>query len=99
MAALALDRAVEEIARVELDPGLRRRDFHCPAALRIGEARGELEASAFAIQHEVMVVALAERELRVLVIDARADCRSLAEIEGGALNGRELARRNQRVID
>ena len=42
VAALALDRAVEEVARVELHARLGRRDVERAAALRLGDARGVL---------------------------------------------------------
>ena len=39
LAAAALDRSVQEVARVELHPGLGGGDVHDPAADRIGDAR------------------------------------------------------------
>src|SRR5439155_1165600 len=58
MAGFACDCAVEEIAGVELQPGLRRRDIERSAALRILELRGVTQPRV-AIQDPVMVVALA----------------------------------------
>ena len=97
MAGFACDCAVEEIAGVELQPGLRRRDIERSAALRILELRGVTQPRV-AIQDPVMVVALAVLDLLVIRVDARADRGRLAEVERRAVDGCELAGRNQPCI-
>ena len=56
-AALAGDRPVQEVARVELEAGLGRRDFHRPAALGFGHQGRETELPAAFPEDEIMVVA------------------------------------------
>src|SRR5262249_16835884 len=99
VAALALDRAVEEIARVELQAWLGRRDLHRTPALRIRQSRRELEAGSLPFQHPVVIVALAVLELLIAVLDARADDGRPTEVERRAADVRELTPRNQRVVD
>src|SRR5437870_4982789 len=85
MARLARDRAVEEIAGVELQAGLRRRDIERSAALRIFELRGVTQPRV-ATQDPVMVVALAVLDLLVIRVDARADRGRLPEVERRAVD-------------
>src|SRR5438034_8743942 len=93
---LARDRAVEEIARVELQPRLSRRDVERAPARRLLEARRMQEAVAIPIEDPVVIVAGREAQLLVAGIDARADRRGVPEIERRAVDGCEIARGDQR---
>ena len=97
--ALSLQLPVEKIARVELHARFGGRDLEGPAGLRLDDSRGAAQAAGRAVQHPVVIVAAAVLQLRIRLIDARADRGRLAEIERRAFNRRELARRNQRRID
>lgn len=57
--AFAVDRAVEEIAAVELDSQLIREDFHHAPASWIVEFDGLRQFAAVAIQHPFVVIAAA----------------------------------------
>src|SRR5947207_542645 len=78
---LARDRAVEKVARVELQSRLGGRDVEGATGRGIDHACGVLKAFTGTRQDEVVVVAEAVPELLVLFPDARADCRRLAEVE------------------
>src|SRR6266540_924999 len=80
--ALPRDRAVEEVARVELHPGLGRADIERAPAARLYQAGGVRKTrSAAAVEHPVVVVSPAKAQLHVVLRDARADpCRG-AKIE------------------
>src|SRR5690348_3289907 len=99
-AALAVDAAVEEIAAVKLNARLRGQDFQFPSRFFVVNAGGEDEAGlVIAIQDEIVVVALAEFELLVVVIDARADGRGFAKIEGSACDIFEFSGGNEGGVD
>src|SRR2546430_15675992 len=78
---LARDRAIEKVARVELQSRLGGRDVERATGRGIDHARGVLEAFTGTRQDEVVVVAEAVPELRMLFPDALADCRRFAEVE------------------
>src|ERR1019366_789156 len=99
LAALAGEGAVEEIAGVELNARLGGEHFHHAAGGGPFDARRESEARAFAIDHPIVVVAMAELELFVVLVGARADGGGLGEIEGRAGDGLELAGGDQAGID
>ncbi len=88
-AALADDGAVEEVARVELDPGLVRPDLHDPPALRLLDMSREGEHPASAPQHEVVVVAALDPA------DPLADRVGRGEVERRSGHGHDLARRDE----
>src|SRR5689334_16953988 len=100
--ALSGDAAVEEVAGVELDAGLGGGDLHRAPTRRLDDARSEYERisrGVAAIQHEVVIVAVAVANLGVLsLIDSLANRVRRAEIERRALNGHDLAGRYQRRI-
>src|SRR5688500_11948661 len=85
-APLALQRALEKIPRVELHAWLGRRDLEGAAALRLDHTRGKARFVALSSEHEVVVVADAELELRVRVVDAGPDSRRLPEVQRCAGN-------------
>src|SRR6185369_10367453 len=88
--ALALDRPVEEVPGIELDARLGRADLERAAALRVGDARGEVRAGTLPVQAPVVIVALAVLQLRIVLVDARADRGGLPEVERGARDRGEL---------
>src|SRR5215472_2178366 len=79
--AFALQGAIEEVARIELQAGLGRGDVHGSTALGIGQPRGEFQPGALSIQYPVVVVAGPLFQLIVVLIDARADRRRLPKVE------------------
>ncbi|GBL30134.1 aldose 1-epimerase [Opitutia bacterium] len=85
-----LDRAVEEVAGIELEAGRVREHLERAAAARLRHARGEPRRPAEA---EVVGVVVAARphELRVGRADAFADGAGAAEIERRAFDGRAFA--------
>jgi hypothetical protein len=95
-ALLSREGAVQEIAAVELDPGLGARDVHHPARLRIIHGRDRRERPAPAVEHVVVVVA---DGIAAHLLDVLPDPRRLAEVHRGPLDRPELARRDQRGVD
>src|SRR5690242_9804224 len=72
-AALAANRAVEEIAGVQLYARLRRRDLHRATARWRGDERDAPRLAALTSEHEGMVVATRHLQLRMVSLDPRAD--------------------------
>src|ERR1700758_4866854 len=99
MAVLTDNRTVKEIASVELDAGLRGRDFEHTSASGLVGARRQREAVAFAVDDPVVVVAVAEDDLFVRVVDAGADPGGSGEIERRALDRAEFAGGDEVLID
>src|SRR3954469_10315360 len=93
----ARDSRVEEIPGVELHARFGRRDIQRTPTRRLHHVRStneRIRRDAGAIQHEVVIVAVAVANLRIrLVIDARADRHWSPEIEWRACDGQNLARR------
>src|SRR5688572_8540335 len=83
---LAGQRAVEEIAGVELDARLGRRDLEHPSARWILHARRQHGLAPLPIQHEIVVIAVARPDLRIAGGDARANRGRLPEVEGRAVH-------------
>src|SRR2546430_17566239 len=96
---LARDRAIEKVARVELQSRLGGRDVERATGRGIDHARGVLKACTGTRQDEVVVVAEAVPELRMLFPDALADCRRLPEVEWRGGHRRELAGGNEPRVD
>src|SRR5205823_10694239 len=80
---LAPQRAVEKVAGIELQSWLRSGDLHHTPGCRLVHACRERRLAALAalVQHEVVVVAAPEAELRIVLVDAGADRRRRAEVE------------------
>src|ERR1700758_2859665 len=96
---LSRDGAVQEISRIKLDSGLRGGDFqHAPAG-RFIHACSQRKAVAFAINHPVVVVAVAQHELFVTIIDARSHSRGLREIERRSFDRSKFTRGDETLID
>src|SRR5258708_28487484 len=81
LAALAMKRAVEEVASVELDARFRGKHFQHTAALRIPNASSKRRRSGHMVEDEVMVVAFAEFQLLVIVLDTLSNRSGLPEVE------------------
>ena len=95
----ARDGAVQEISRIKLDSGLSSGDFqHAPAG-RFVHACSQREAVAFAVNHPVVVVAVAQHELFVIIVDARAHSRGLGEIERSSFDRSKFTRWDEILID
>jgi hypothetical protein len=92
----AVARGIEVVAGVELDAGFGRGDVERPPARRIGDVRGRLKRPVArpAVDHEVVVVAVAAADLLVVGVDPRADRRRRPEVERRAGDRRDLAGRN-----
>src|SRR5262245_37836358 len=74
-------RAVEEVARVELDRGLGGQHLEHPAADRLGYPRRAPQPAVGAFDLEAVVVAAGEPQLLIVVVDPRTDRGSLPEVE------------------
>src|SRR5215813_14459918 len=73
-AAFSVNRAVQEISRIELSAGLGRPDFQYSPARSLLRPRGEREAIGLVLdQDEIVVVALAEFQLLIIGIDPRSE--------------------------
>ena len=84
------ERAVEEVAGVELDAGLGGEHLEGAAAVGVLGAGGEeqLAVVQLAVEHPVVVVAAPDHELLERgVADAVADRRRRAEVHRRALDG------------
>ncbi len=99
--ARADERAVEEVARVELGARLGRPGLQHAAGGRIGDRRDQLQRGVTrrAIEHEVVVVALPDHDLLVGVADPRADRRRRREVERRPRDRSDHAGRDQRGVD
>src|SRR6266487_2739440 len=97
--ALPRDRAVEEVARVELHPRLSRADIQRAPAARFYQPAGVRETRCLPVEHPVVIVATSIPQLRVVLRDARADRRWRAEIERRAGDCCDRAGRNERRVD
>ena len=92
-AALTRGLAIHEIARIELQTRLRGANFQRAAAGGVGEHGGQAQRRCLrAVEHPVVIVAVAERELLVVGLDAAADDMRRAEIERRAGNRRAIRR-------
>src|SRR5215472_938300 len=88
--------AVEEIRGIELDAGLAGEHFHDTAAPGLAHARREPRlARRIRPQDEIVVIAAAQQDLLVARTEARADRRRRTEVEGCAVDGPDLAGRNE----
>ena len=92
---------VEEAGGVNLHPRLGGQTFQRAPAVGIVNARSKLglRGVAVLVQHPVLVVAIRNGELLIFLPNARADCGRLAEVERGALHGRELSERDLAPVE
>src|SRR5579872_7496836 len=68
--SFAFHASVEKIAGVELQSRLGGPHFHHAAALRLADFGSLRQRPAGAVQHEIVIVAVAELELLVIVLNA-----------------------------
>src|SRR6476660_8204907 len=96
-AAFADVAAVEEIAGIKLEARLSSRDLQRATTGRFDYARRQYQrvcGNPAAIQHPIMIVAVAIADLGVVsVIYSRSDRGGRPEIERRALHGNDLTRR------
>src|SRR5260370_20804336 len=81
LAALSLDRAVQEVAGVELHARFGGMDFEHATALRLFHSRGQRQRFSTLVEHPVVIVSPAEHQLLIYLFDARSDRRGLARLE------------------
>ena len=98
-APLAVNAAVQEIGRIELQPRLSREHLEHASRFRIGDSSRQTEAGARAVQDVVMVIPFTKLDLFVVRINPRPDQGRFSEIERSILDLAKLARRNQRAVD
>src|SRR6266852_7513818 len=99
LAILALNGSVQEISSIKLQPRLRCGYVHYAPALRIVSlCRREHRAWRFVVQHPVMIVAPAELELLLVLVDPRANRKRLQKIKRRVPHLAKLARGNQRRV-
>src|ERR1700744_3345768 len=91
--------AVEKIAGVELDAGLVGENLQPPASRRLVDFSRERDFSIRRIENPIVIVAVAELELLIVGIDARADGGGFREVERCTSYGLQFACRNQSRID
>ena len=58
-----------------------------------------VKSAAWPVQYKVLVVALADYQLRVRIVDAIADPDRSPEIKGSSLDRRKFTRRDLRSVD
>ena len=98
---LADQRAVEEVAGVDLDSRLVGQHLEHAARARVLEPRGELGLGRLAgIEHEIVVDPAADDDLRVApVAHDLVENSPAGEIEWRARDGPQLSRRDERGVD
>src|SRR5215813_6577515 len=94
LAAFALHLS-EKVAVVELHARIGRQDFHYSACRGVGDFRRLTQYSGLAVDDEVVVVALAEFQLFVVLVDARADRRRLRKVERRVFDASQFTGRDQ----
>ena len=93
----AVERAIQEVAGIELNAGLGGLHGQCAAGTGVRQERGTFEPVA--IQHEVVVEAGGEADLLVVGAQPLADQLAEAEVERRASDRTKLAGGNERGID
>src|SRR4051812_38053288 len=101
LVANAEEGAVEEVAAVELGAGLVGVHLDRAAVLGLPEAGGEPETVVVrpAAEHEVVVVAAADDQLRVIVPEPGADRGRFGEVERRTGDRSDLPGRDQAGVD
>jgi len=92
--ALSFNGPIEEVPGIELDPRQVGQDLHHPPAARLVNL-SRLRQLAAAVEHPIVIVAMAFRELIVFVVNSRSNRRRLAEIKWRTLYRRQLPGRNE----
>ena len=97
--AVFADDAVEEVAGIYLHAGGRGAHLHGDGGQRALEPGAGALQRAVGVEDEVVVVAAAYEQLRVVGLDVASDGLGGAEVEGGALDGEEAAERDGDLVD
>ena len=74
-AALAMNRPIEKVAGVKLQPRFRGQHVHHAPALRLVDFRRLRQSADILIQHPIVIVSAAILELLIVLLDARANRR------------------------
>src|SRR3546814_10389698 len=100
ISALADERAVEEVAGIDLHARLGRPQLEHAARFRILQPGGEFGLAGDAlVEHEIMVISAAGDDQRIAAVaDAVADDPPAGEVEHAARNRLQLARRAQGIL-
>src|SRR5579859_1040607 len=94
-AMFSLERAIEKVSGVDLNPGLigsHAQDASAGGFVNFGGLGQTLSA---AIDYPILVVAARDAKWFVIGVDTLSDARGLAEIQRGPCHGLEFAGRNQ----
>src|SRR5437868_10511931 len=81
--ALAFERAVQKVSRIELGSRLGSGDAKPAPARGLIDFGCVEELATWRVEHPVVVIAFAEADLLVIGIDAVADSGGLSEIQRG----------------
>ena len=98
-AAFPLDRAVEEVAGIELNARLGCRDVERTSGRWVYNVYHLAQGSHFSVQDEVVVVTIASLDLLIIRTDALTDSMWLPEIERRTLHRPDLTSRDQRCVN
>src|SRR5436190_3347411 len=90
-AAFPRNSAIQVVGGIELQAGLRCEDFEEASSSWLMHARCEFEFARFLIEHPIVVVAFADFELLIILIDPGADRGRFAEIKGRSLDRAKFA--------
>ena len=93
--ALALKRAIEEVATVELDTRLRGRDTQHASTGWFVNLRCLGKAGPWGIEHPVVIVAFAKVQLLIVSFNVFSDACRVAEIKWRRSYRLQFAGRNQ----
>ena len=91
LACLALESAIQEVATVKLNSGLRRVHRHHAARLRFGDTRGKAKLSSGAVHNEIVIVTFPELQLFVVCCDTFSNRVGPAKVEWSSLNFLQFA--------
>ncbi len=96
--AFSVDCAVKVVGRVKLHPRPIRKNIQYPSARRLGDAGDPAQFARPIIDNKIMIVTVAQFQLLVVLVDARADGGGLTKIKRRSVDGPEFASRNERRI-
>src|SRR4030088_2863776 len=95
MTLLSDNCTIQKITSVELHSRLRGRDFQHSTASWLIDASGQGHVVSCAVDHEIVIIAMAKRQLLIVVVDASAYfCRG-GEVERRSFDGSQFTGRNK----
>jgi len=97
-AVLSRFAAVDEVARVKLYAGKVAHNLKLSSAFLVLHLCNGTKLAFFTVNAEVVVVASAHNELKIVCGNISADFLRLSEIEGSTLDTAKLTRRNAEII-